>query len=261
MDIDQIKDIKQIVNSENQNTRTFIGKYNNNDILLKVKGMIRESFNFNNINDLKLFTQNDRFYKYLCSNEATYEIIIVYPVLEEDYIKYLYKRKRIIETPEMYINDVYPKIINQDLTWIDNIVNGIKETESIIYSDDNIVIIPDLKWSSGKIEDMYYLVIFKNKNLRSIRDLNQSHLALLNNVKDICTNKIKELHNINSEQLRLYFHYHPSFWQLHLHVNLITNPWYGALVDFAHLLSTVCNNIQLINDYYNKISIEINTKI
>ncbi|QKF93699.1 hypothetical protein QKU48_gp0241 [Fadolivirus algeromassiliense] len=258
MDFSKIKDLKLITSSEHQNSQTFLGKYNNNDIIIKIKGITDYDFDFNKATNLNQIMNNDRFYKYICNNISQYEIIIVYPVLEEDYHKYLCKRKRIIETPEMYYTKIYPQIINQDLAWIDNIINGVKETETIVYSDENIVMIPDLKWSSKNIDDMYYLVIFKNKNLRSIRDLNQSYLPLLKKTKEICINKINELHSINSNQLRLYFHYHPSFWQLHLHINLITNPWHGASIDFAHLLTSVCMNIELVNDYYQKANIEIN---
>lgn len=255
----EITDIKPMINKGNYDHSTFLGKYHYDDVIIKVKSMPKEILEFNQLQDLHLIMHNDRHYKYLCNDNVKCEIIIIYPVLEEDYNKYFKKRKRIIETIEMYRNVTYPKIIMQDLSWIDNIISGKKESEDIIYNDGHVILLPDLKWSSGKIEDLYYLIIFKDKQLRSIRDLNQNHLQLLNNVKAICTNIISEKHNISVDQFRIYFHYHPSFWQLHLHVNLITNPWYGALADYAHLLSTVCNNIEMMNDYYQKSSLEIST--
>jgi m7GpppX diphosphatase len=142
-------------------------------------------------------------------------------------------------------------------------MNGKNELKKIIHNDIDFILMPDLKWSTTdfNMNDMYYLAIFKNKELRSIRDLNKSHLPLLNKVRDISINKIKELHNIDGDQLRLYFHYHPSFWQLHMHINLITKPWHGALSDCAHLLSTVINNIELVDNYYQKAIIEVNASI
>lgn len=261
MDLSKISEIKLCPISENQSTQLFLGKFNNNDVLIKIKGLINTDFDINKISNLSLVMNNDRFYKYICQNIIPIEIQIIYPVLDEDYRKYFLKRRKVIETPEIYNSMIYPKIINQDLAWIDNIVNGTKEADTILYSDNNIVLLPDLKWSSNKIEDMYYLVIFKNKELKSIRDLNNSHLSLLNDVREICIKKINELHNISSDQLRFYFHYHPSFWQLHLHVTLISSSGYGSGVDIAHLLTTVINNIELVNDYYQRSNIEVYEQI
>jgi m7GpppX diphosphatase len=238
-------------------TCIYTGNCNSNNVIIKVKNKIlpvSTTFEFYNPT---LICNNDRFYKYSSEVKSEYDILVCYPAKEEDFKKCSQTRNKIFETPELYYNNTYPKIINQDLSWIDNIINGIKENELIIYGDDDMILIPDLKWDNKTMENMYYLIIFKDKNLRSIRDLNTLHLPLLNKAKEISINKIKELHNINATQLRLYFHYHPSFWQLHLHINLITTNWNGSCVDVAHLLSTVINNIKLVNDYYQKMDIEI----
>lgn len=261
MDITKIENIQPITNSENKNSKVFMGKLNDNNIIIILHGIITNSFDLNKITDLSLLHNNDRFYKYICNNSIPVEISIIYPVLDDDYRKYFSQIKKVIETPEIYYNITYPKIINQNLTWINNIFNGTKEQESIIYSDDDIVFMPDTKWTSKEINNMYYLVIFKNKKLKSIRDLDSNHLMLLKRVKDICINKISELHNINHDQLRMYFHYHPSFWQLHLHINLITNTENICSVENCHLLSSVINNIELIDNYYQKSNIEVFEKI
>ena len=253
-----------IIYSGNHNNDTAIVEIRNKGLYIDMIGETDETDKtdetdlIENFKNIKLVCNNDRFYKYDAEAKSNYEILVICPAKNEDCEKYCQKEKtKIFETPYMYHVDVYPKIIKQDLSWIDNIINGISESEKVVYNDDDIVFLPDLKWTNEIISDMYYLVIFKNKNLKSIRDLNQDHLPLLGRVKEICINKIKELHNINANQLRLYFHYYPSFWQLHLHINLITKAWHGALIDNGHQLSNVMTNIKLVNDYYQKVDIEI----
>lgn len=262
MNLKNIKNIKLISDTTDSDYVMFLGDYENNKVILQVKKrkhITEHTLQLSDFSDIDLIMNNDRFYKF-SSNQlinTPYDILVICPAQEEDYKKYLCKRKRMIETPKIYYSDVHPRIINQDLTWIDNIMSGKNESEKIIYNDEDFILMPDLKWSSNDLCDMYYLAIFKDKELRSIRSLNQTHLSLLRKVREISTNKIKEIHNIDSDQLRLYFHYHPTFWQLHLHINLITKPWHGALSDCAHLLSLVINNIELVNDYYQKANIEV----
>jgi len=260
MNLKNIKNIKLISDTSDLDYVLFLGDYENDKVILQVKKR-KQTFQLSDLTDIKLTMNNDRFYKFFATQSVNtvYDVLAVYPAQEEDYKKYLSKKKRILETPNIYYKTTYPRIVHQDLTWIDNIMNGKKESDNIIYNDEDFILMPDLKWSTGDLCDMYYLAIFKDKELRSIRSLNQSHLSLLNKVKEISTNKIKELHNINDDQLRLYFHYHPTFWQLHLHINLITKSWHGALSDCAHLLPTVINNIELVNDYYQRANIEIGT--
>ena len=245
-----------------ENSIIYTGNYHNDSVIIEIKNKILPINAITDLENIALICNNDRFYKYNAEKNSKCEILIICPAKDDDFKKYCQKDLiKILETSELYCTNIYPKIIKQDLNWINNIINGTKESEHIIYNDNDIILIPDLKWNNKVIDDMYYLVIFKNKDLKSIRDLNQSHLPLLDRVKEICTNKIKELHDIDSNKLRLYFHYHPSFWQLHLHINLVAKSWDGTLVDTSHLFTTVINNIKLVNDYYQKIDIEICSSI
>lgn len=127
------------------------------------------------------------------------------------------------------------------------------------------------------------------KKIKSLRELNGSHLALLKNIRDAGTAAISKKFNIPASQLRIYFHYQPSYYYLHVHFcylmfdapgkfvqniikitdkkkmsfmnNLrisISNykisflSFLGIYVEKAHLLSTVIKNIELMSDYYTK---------
>ena len=67
----------------------------------------------------------------------------------------------------------------------------------------------------GSGADVRYLVVFKDTALKTIRDLTQSHVPLLEEIRQ---HVLSWLRNQGDETFCLYFHYMPSIFQLHLHV-------------------------------------------
>jgi len=65
----------------------------------------------------------------------------------------------------------------------------------------------------------YYLVIFNDPDLHSIRDLNSSHIYLLSDVLDIFNSEIRNIEH-NDLDFSFYFHYYPSYFRLHMHIRL-----------------------------------------
>ena len=85
--------------------------------------------------------------------------------------------------------------------------------------------------------DPRYLVIFKDKSLRTIRDLRCTHLALLQHIQSSVAAWLNSRHQ---QRFCMYFHYMPSVFQLHLHVNSCTQ---YINRHRAHFLATVMRNI------------------
>lgn len=52
--------------------------------------------------------------------------------------------------------------------------------------------------------------------------------------------------------MRIYLHYQPSFYHLHVHFTYLKYEAPGILTERAHLLANVINNIELLPDYYQK---------
>ena len=51
---------------------------------------------------------------------------------------------------------------------------------------------------------------------------------------------IKDKHNVDSDQVRAYIHYHPSYYHLHVHfVHLSVDAGAGMAAGKAHLLDDV----------------------
>ena len=127
--------------------------------------------------------------------------------------------------------------------WIFDILDGKAEQERIIFRDDDketgFILLPDIPSRPG------YLVIVNRKDIKSLRDLNQSHLPLLNKIQEIAPQIIADLLSIKRSQIYSYIHYYPAFYHLHIHISLNCNSIRN------HLLSSVIENIRLLNNYYS----------
>ena len=257
IDIKSISNIKILGYSQDEESYALSGSHNNENVIIRVKPLVSKIINLTKLQNTSLILDNDRFRQYMADGNSSHDILIICNPLDEDYEKYTFDRIKVNETYELYINKIYPKIINQNLSWMHNIINGISEKQKIVLNTNDNVLVKELKWSTDTMRDMYYLVIFKDHNLKSIRELNGSHVELLEKTRDLCIDKIVSLHNINKNKLRLYFHYHPTFWQLHLHINLIDRQWDGSSSDYAHPLYSVINNIKLVSNYYQLVTLDV----
>lgn len=72
--------------------------------------------------------------------------------------------------------------------WVYNILEGKSEQDRIIHNNtsetEGFVLLPDLKWDGITKETLYLLAIVRQKGIKSLRDLDESHLPLLKRVQD-----------------------------------------------------------------------------
>lgn len=84
-----------------------------------------------------------------------------------------------------------------------------------------------MKWDGINIKQLYLVLIVNRGDIRSVRDLNLSHLEYLQTLE----NRIKEIvplqYDISSDQLRLFIHYQPSYYHFHIHVVNVEHPGLG----------------------------------
>lgn len=199
----------------------------------------------NNTTINKTITQNDTFE----SHSATILMegrLVIY----DDKPKFKqFSNKIVRETYEEYTNYIsnYDKTKDQ---WIYNILDGTREQEQILYQDDKILIIPNYKWNYVDINKLHILVIPKDKTLRSIRSLNNTHIKLLQHCKSKTCEIIAQTYGINSDMLKMYFHYTPSTWHLHIHFVHLNSSIANSSVEYCHELSTVIYNLEIFSDYY-----------
>jgi m7GpppX diphosphatase len=163
------------------------------------------------------------------------------------------------ETNVETIEDYRKRTMPEPVPWIEGLLDGTREVDLVIYRDQDIVISPDPKWLRPKsISNFYYLAMFTDRSLRSIRDLTGKLVPLLKKVKKQVLDEVKkdlaklfnESKPFQANRIALFFHYPPQYWQLHLHV---VNP---NCVKQGHnyYLDDVISNLEIASDYYQNVT-------
>ena len=96
-------------------------------------------------------------------------------------------------------------------------------------------------------QDLRFLVIFKDKGLKTIRELRREHVSLL---QDIQTDVTAYMQEHGYENFMMYFHYLPSVFQLHLHVNAQNTVFNSKPNDRIQPLQSVVRNLQHNSEHY-----------
>ena len=221
-----------------------------------------------NLKSEKMTFNNDKYNKFdLIQNLDTINlqnVELIYPATKDIINKY--KKSDFVifnETAEFY-NQICKKYIDslpiEKIQWVYNILEGKSEKENVQYRNEDpkqgFLIAKDYKMNNEEKETLHLLVIVNNRNLRSLRDLTQEDLPMLENIRDESYKVCKEKFDINREYVRLHFHYHPQFYHLHIHVTHSNIEEASLRVERSHLLKTVIQNIKLVPDYYQKVDIE-----
>ncbi|XP_055678866.1 m7GpppX diphosphatase [Lutzomyia longipalpis] len=184
---------------------------------------------------------------------------VIYPATQKHIDKYSKQEVHIVqETQELY-QEVTLKHIEREqfsLEWLYNILEHKKEKERIIFEDPceetGFILLPDLKWDNKNPETLYCLALVRKHGIKSVRDLNSNHLPLLRNILTKGVAAIEEKYAVGRSQLRIYLHYQPSFYHLHVHFTYLKHDAPGIYCEKSHLLDTVISNIELMPDYYQR---------
>jgi len=212
---------------------------------------------------------NDVFYKFdvLLDNELNnVNIEVVYPTPERLINKYRKQQiNMVLETPEMYIK-VTQKYIQgfekSSLDWLYNILDRKEELDRTIVEDSDekngFVLNTDLKYHEGHPDTYHGCALVNRRDLLSLRDLNDSHLPLLKNIYKKGLESIEEKVGIKAKHLRVYVHYMPTYFHLHIHFKHVSLSSDGGVsIGKAIFLHDIIDNIEMQKDYYQKKSLFI----
>lgn len=169
-------------------------------------------------------------------------------------------KKVIIETYSEYLELISKRDWSKE-QWVYNILDGVAEQDKIIYHDEQIVIAPNYTWDGLDLHRMYLLVFPTNKTLYTLRDLNSSHVPLLKHIKTKTLDIIKSLYGFDSSIIKMYIHYAPSTYHLHIHFVLVSNTEVNSSIEYSHELDSVINNLTIKSDYYQSDDIIIKKRI
>ena len=185
---------------------------------------------------------------------------IIYPATETHILKYSQQPRHIFyETVDMYKAIVLPYIQKcstpERLQWVYNILDNGQESDRVIFKDDNLetgfYLLPDTKWDCKNVSSMYLLAICKRKDIFSLRDLNATHLPLLNRMLSEIPMIIEKKYLLYKSKIKMFIHYQPSYYHFHLHVvNVDSDVGFGMAAGQAHLLQDVIDCIEKFGSDY-----------
>jgi len=196
--------------------------------------------------------ENDIYEKYEAKAEISGELIICKDVTQmKNRVK-----KLVQEDYETYLQTLEKRDTKKDV-WIYNIIYGISEQEAILYRDEKCIVFINYFWDGKDIDKLQMLCMPIDRNLRSIRSLDACHISLLEHMKSVTLQVIREKYGLEEEYIRIYFHYEPSTYHLHIHfVNTASNQVHSS-VEYSHELNSVIFNLKMKTDYYKIIKLNI----
>ena len=130
--------------------------------------------------------------------------------------------------------------------WIYDLISNpdtpIPEEDICLYTS-NWVMVKNKHYGS----DLRFLIIFRNTLLKTIRDLRGAHIGIL---KDAHKQVSQYLLEHKLYDYIFYFHYLPSVFQLHMHVNKDASLVTGKPNDRIQHLSAIIQNLKKDSNYY-----------
>ncbi|KAJ1331597.1 m7GpppX diphosphatase [Microdochium nivale] len=162
---------------------------------------------------------------------ADLKIDLIWPCTEKHLKKHSRQGARVVvETAQIYRDHVRPLMATSRaegrLNWVYNIIEGRKEVEDVIYrtplgrdGDEGFLMLPNLHWDRKTIEALHLLGIVERRDLWSLRDLRRRHIPWLRHMRaKMVDATIKTFPQIEEDQLKLFVHYHPTYYHFHIHV-------------------------------------------
>jgi m7GpppX diphosphatase len=103
---------------------------------------------------------------------------------------------------------------NDEVHRIDEVLSGVSEADKVLYSCDEFVILPDMKWDLRTISALYLVAIARNGQVKSLRDLEGKHLSMLKAIRHEGQRVVRERWGSLIGGVRMYVHYQPSYCKL-----------------------------------------------
>ena len=191
--------------------------------------------------------KNDVYEKYEATAQIDGELIICNDVS----LMRRNEKKIARETYDEYLKYIVKRDLKKD-QWIYNIIDGTSEKDSVLYRDDLCVVVPTYIWNGKCVDKLHILSMPTDTTLRCIRSLNSSHIPLLEHMKKETVKIIRNKYGLDENQLKMFFHYEPSTYHLHIHFVNVSYHDARSSVEYSHELNNVIFNLSLYNDYYQR---------
>lgn len=158
------------------------------------------------------------------------KVNLISPATEKHVRKYAFQQVRaVVETAEIYRKwvRVYMERCREEgrLNWVFNILEGRSEQENVLFrfqegpEKDHFLLLPDLNWDRKTIGSLHLLALVERRDLWSVRDLKKKDGSWLRHLRATLTESIAKLYEgVESDMLKFYIHYQPTYYHFHIHV-------------------------------------------
>jgi m7GpppX diphosphatase len=158
------------------------------------------------------------------------------------------------ETYDQYLSKFQNNEIKSRTQWIYEIIDSPGHDEILFSTDEFLLIKPIISY------DMHLLAFVLDKSIKSLRDLNSSHVPMLERLHEDSCNYIEKTFKIPRNEIKVYIHYPPNVWLLHVHFTKIVpidSFVENTSIEYSHSLHSIIKNIKLKSDYYQDDNMEI----
>lgn len=202
----------------------------------------------------------------------------VHPASERHIAKYSSQSRVLVrESPEDYAAVTRPYIESLAApAWVGNLLSDVRARrplppgELLVHAehlDDaarGFAVFADSKWDRRDMRSLYMLVLPVRADVRSLRDLDATHLPLLEGIHAAVSGAVPAAvargvlgavpaEALGARNLRCFVHYQPTYYHLHVHVVHADHELPGMAVGASHLLDDIIENIRAVQrDYYQR---------
>jgi m7GpppX diphosphatase len=206
--------------------------------------------------------ETDIYYRYLFQSDLASQVQVtrIEPCTMVHIKKYTEaEHKIVVETFQDYQQKVLPFINSipaERTAWVLQILNGQSE-EPILFQDKSIemgfTLVPDLKWDEKSLDKMYLLAIAQNHEIKSLRDLNGTHLEFLKSLRERVLQVVEQRYGLCWRDVRMLVHYQPSYYHFHVHViHVEVKGLSGTVVGQCHLLDDLIDHLEMDSEYFKR---------
>ena len=128
-------------------------------------------------------------------------------------------------------------------TDISQIINGVNNTQNLIFKTDSFALVIDP--THTKISDHY--CAWSLKQHRDLLSLTSDDIPELERLKE----KSYKLLNMSDKTHKVFIHFPPSWWQLHIHF-VQNNHFLLCPEEDVHYFDDVIRNLKANTDYYRE---------
>ena len=220
------------------------------------------------------YFENDIYHKFITKDliHNQVDVELIYPATQKQIDKYrLINYELFHETYEIYLKKTLPfinSIQQNDVKWIFNIFENKTEEPIGEAPSKKFIILKDYTVANdSKALICLAIPVPEYSYIKSVRDLTQKELPLLEELYLEGKKIIAKKYNCKEEEIKAFIHYPPSFYYFHVHYLSVNDPnvTLSSSVNRAIDLNEIIQNIKLKNDYYQTVAIDhivqVNSKL